>query len=519
MPTPESQSMHSPITHLFRTLAFTTGLLAFSATAQAPSDVRIALIIGNSAYPGDMKLANPSNDAKDMAAALRNMGFSVIEVRDATREQMTAAIERANKALSGKQGVGMLFYAGHGLQLDWRNYMVPIDAKLNSAKDVPTNTVDIEMAMNAFKTAGTRMNIVVLDACRDDPFANGKTSSGKGLAPLDAPTGTFLAYATAPGNVAADGTGKNGLYTGYLLEELQKPSASIENVFKRVRFAVRKASNGAQIPWETTSLEDDFVFNSGIKKVTKLSEAQKEKEFDVEKTDWERIASSTKVDDFYAFVQKYPTGLFTQGAMGIIDRLSKAKIVAYVDKSGIKHDTNQSLFRVGDSIELVRKDGYTGQEMRTRSPNISSIKDGLVNMAGGSVFTTKGEVVFATTSGNTFDPPRPFIPADGIAVGKKWTSRSIVTGEGVSRGKGGENWVEDEGQVLAIETITVPAGTFKTFKIERNSINRAGARTKNTYWMLPDFGFVIKQTMEVRRRNGRADLWSEEAASITRGAS
>jgi Caspase domain len=499
-----------------------TGLLTFSATAQAPNDVRIALIIGNSAYPGNMALANPSNDAKDMAATLRNMGFGVIEVIDSDRAKMLAAIDRTGKSLAGKQGIGMLFYAGHGLQLDWRNYMVPIDAKLNSASDVPKQAVDIEAVMNTFKSAGNRMNIVILDACRDNPFADGKTASGKGLAPLDAPTGTFLAYATAPGNVAADGAGKNGLYTGFLLQELQKPTTSIENIFKRVRFAVRKASNGAQIPWETTSLEDDFVFNSGIKKTVKPTEIQKEKEFDVEKIDWERISSSSKVDDFYAFVQKYPTGLFTQGAMGIIDRLSKAKIVAYVDKSGIKHDTNQSLFRVGDSIEIVRKDGYTGQEMRTRSPNISSIKDGLVNMAGGSVFTTRGEVVFATTSGNTFDPPRPFIPADGIAVGKKWTSRSIVTGEGVGKGKGGnstENWVEDEGQVLAIETITVPAGTFKTFKIERNSINRAGARTKNTYWMLPDFGFIVKQTMEARRRNGKADLWSEEAISITRGAS
>ena len=287
---------------LVATALATVGLLTFSATAQAPSDVRIALIIGNSAYPGDMALANPSNDAKDMAATLRNMGFGVIEVINSNRAQMLDGIERAGKSLNGKQGVGMLFYAGHGLQLDWRNYMVPVDAKMNSAADVPKQAVDIETVMAAFKSAGNRMNIVVLDACRDDPFANGKTSSGKGLAPLDAPTGTFLAYATAPGNVAQDGSGKNGLYTGFLLQELQKPTASIENVFKRVRFNVRKASNGAQIPWETTSLEDDFVFNSGIKKVVKLTEDQKEKEFDVEKAEWDKIKDSKSADPFYAFV-------------------------------------------------------------------------------------------------------------------------------------------------------------------------------------------------------------------------
>ena len=291
-------------------------MLAIPATAQAPSDVRIALIIGNSAYPGNMALANPSNDAKDMAATLRNMGFGVIEVIDSDRAKMLDAIERAGKALGGKQGVGMLFYAGHGLQLDWRNYMVPIDAKLASASDVPKQTVDIEAVMNTFKSAGNRMNIVVLDACRDNPFAEGKTASGKGLAPLDAPTGTFLAYATAPGNVAQDGTGKNGLYTGFLLQELQQPTARIEDVFKRVRFNVRKASNGAQIPWETTSLEDDFVFNSGIKKAIKLSDNEQDKQFEIEKADWDKIKDSKAADPFYAFIQKYPTGLLASAAHG-----------------------------------------------------------------------------------------------------------------------------------------------------------------------------------------------------------
>lgn len=252
----------------------------------------------------------------------------------------------------------------------------------------------------------------------------------------------------------------------------------------------------------------------------KPTENQKEKEFDVE-----------KVDDFYAFLQKYPTGLFTQGAMSIIDRLSKAKISAYVDKNGIKHDANQSLFHVGDSIEFVRKDGYMGQDTQSHSPSISSIKDGIVQVAGGSVFTTRGEVIYTSGAGVTFDPPRPYLPADRIAEEKKWTSRSVVTsddgnpslgkggGRGARRGQGSEHWVEVEGRVVAIDTITVPAGTFKTFKIERNSVNRAGARTKNIYWMLPDFGFIVKQTMEVRRRNGNPDLWSEEAVSLTRGAS
>ena len=175
-------------------------LLALScAQAQAPTDLRVALVIGNAAY-ADAPLVNPSNDARAMSATLKGMGFAVIEARDASRAQMEQAIAKTREALNGKGGVGMLYYAGHGLQLDWHNYLVPIDARLATAADVALQTVDLQQVVDAFKAAGNRMNIVVLDACRDNPFA--ATSSGKGLAPLDAPPGTFLAYATAPGNVA-----------------------------------------------------------------------------------------------------------------------------------------------------------------------------------------------------------------------------------------------------------------------------------------------------------------------------
>lgn len=238
-------------------------LVSFAVTAQAPGDVRIALVIGNSAYPGAASLTNPANDAAAMSAALKTLGFSVIELKNGSRAQMAQAIASARDSLHGKQAVGMLYYAGHGLQLDWRNYMVPVDARMTTMADVPAQAVDVDAVMTAFKAAGNRMNIVVLDACRDNPFAG--TGSGKGLAQVDAPPGTFMAYATAPGNVAEDGAGANGLYTGYLVQELAKPAAKIEDVFKRVRLQVRQKSQGRQIPWESTSLEEDFFFNDGVK--------------------------------------------------------------------------------------------------------------------------------------------------------------------------------------------------------------------------------------------------------------
>jgi uncharacterized caspase-like protein len=259
-----SQRLHHFLKRFAGLVVMGGAFLTYSSTAQAPLDVRVALVIGNAAYVNIPALGNSTNDARSMASILRKLGFQVVEVVDGSKAQIDQAVENLQTLLKGKQAVAMLYYAGHGLQLDWHNYMVPVDAKLSQSSDVPKQTVDIENVITSFKKATTRMNIIVLDACRDNPF-EGK-ASGKGLAQLDAPVGTFLAFATAPGNVAEDGdvSSGNGLFTQYLLQELQKP-ARIEDVFKRVRLQVRQKSQGRQIPWDSSSLEDDFSFNDGSK--------------------------------------------------------------------------------------------------------------------------------------------------------------------------------------------------------------------------------------------------------------
>ena len=276
---------------LLRLAGVAAVLAGMSVSAQAPLDVRVALTIGNSAC-ANSPLVNPANDARAMGEILRSLGFQVIELRDGSKVQMSAAISQVSDALKGKQGVGMLYYAGHGLQLDWRNYMVPVDASLKSAADVPSQTIDLAGMMEIFKGAGNRMNIVVLDACRDNPFG-ADTRSAKGLAQLDAPPSTFLAYATAPGNVAEDGDEKsgNGLYTRFLLQELKRPTTRIEDVFKRVRLNVRKQSQGRQIPWESTSLEEDFYFNDGVK-------------FTIKPEELERIASQARAREQQRLAQE-----------------------------------------------------------------------------------------------------------------------------------------------------------------------------------------------------------------------
>ena len=247
--------------------------LCLCARAQSSADVRVALVIGNAAYPS-APLITPSNDAKAVGDTLRGLGFKVFEARDASKLQMEAALVQAQDAMQGANAVGVLFYSGHALQLGWRNYMIPVDATLSAPQDVASNAMDVQKVVEAFRRSGSRMNVFVLDACRENPF--GVSASGRGLAPMDAPPGTLLAYSAVPGEVGDDGDVGNGhgLYAHYLLRELGQPGAKVEDVFKRVRFQVRKQSQGRQVPWESTSLESDFVFDPAANAVAHPEEVQ-----------------------------------------------------------------------------------------------------------------------------------------------------------------------------------------------------------------------------------------------------
>ena len=220
---------------------------------------KIALVLGNSRYK-DAPLANPANDAKAIADTLRTTGFNVTLKMDAAHADMAAAVQTYTAALATTKGVGLFYYAGHGIQLAWRNYMLPVDADIGTIADIQKQGVEVNALLEGITKASNAMNIIILDACRDNPFGSLKGIEQKGLSQMDAPNGTLLAYATSPGNVASDGEGSNGLYTENLLREIKVPEAKVEDVFKRVRLGVRLKSKGAQVPWESTSLEEDFWF-------------------------------------------------------------------------------------------------------------------------------------------------------------------------------------------------------------------------------------------------------------------
>ena len=243
------------------------GVLAFAGIdpAAAQSSVslvaspRRALVIGNSQYK-ENPLRNPASDANAMAQALQRTGFNVALLLDAGRDQMRNAIQAYGDSLAKQSAIGLFYFAGHGMQLAWRNYLIPVDAVVDNPDDVRERAVDLNALLQGLTRAKNPMNMIILDACRDNPFGTRITTGQKGLSQFDAPPGSLLAYATAPGNVASDGDGANGLYTENLLREIAVPEAKIEDVFKRVRLQVRRKTNGQQIPWESTSLEEDFYF-------------------------------------------------------------------------------------------------------------------------------------------------------------------------------------------------------------------------------------------------------------------
>lgn len=248
-------SILTKITLLTLCLLLFIPIQSHTATGQ-----RLALVIGNSNYESS-PLRNPVNDASDMALALQKAGFTVVLKKNADLQTMEEAIEDfGNKLKLG--GVGLFYYAGHGLQVNGVNYLIPIRAKINKETDVRYKAVDAGKVLDEMANANNGLNVVILDACRDNAFARSFRSANRGLAIIStAPTGTFIAYSTGPGQVARDGEGRNSPFTTALLDSFKMPGLPIEQVFKRVRQKLDASTGGKQVPWELSSIKGDFYFN------------------------------------------------------------------------------------------------------------------------------------------------------------------------------------------------------------------------------------------------------------------
>jgi carboxyl-terminal processing protease len=289
--------------------------------ASAEAEPRVALVIGNSNYgAGIGKLPNPANDARLITAALQKTGFTVITVIDADQKRMKRAIADFGEKLTdaGPKATGLFYYAGHGIQVKGLNYLIPVDAQIEKEADVSIESLTADDVMEQMEFASNAVNIIILDACRNNPVARSMRSASRGLAPMqsDSVRGTFIAYSTAPGSTAADGNGANSPYSLALAKSIVQPGLGIEEIFRDVRGQVMAATEEKQIPWDSSSLTAPFYFSPGNAKPAAVTNAPASApaaanaDREREETLWKYVESSKQPDDYQAYLDQYPNGTY-----------------------------------------------------------------------------------------------------------------------------------------------------------------------------------------------------------------
>jgi uncharacterized caspase-like protein len=313
-------------------LHLAAAILLLSASAAGAADYpseepRLALVIGNGAYPVD-PLKNAVQDAQALAATLTALGFSVTQLQNAGYREMLDALRNFGQNMQRQRGTALFYFSGHGLQLEGENYLLPIDSDIRRAHEIKYSALHVAQVLDEMEYANNRVNIVVLDASRNSSFAGEYRSVSRGLAQVDAPGGTLIALSTAPGNVSDDSEEHSGLYTKQLIANLSTPGLPVEQIFKRVRVDVMRASGGAQVPWENSSLVGDFYFSpprDGLSATTapgaylpspaatlapSVAPPPASNSKAVELAAWSNIKHSENPADYEAYLEHYPQGQF-----------------------------------------------------------------------------------------------------------------------------------------------------------------------------------------------------------------
>ena len=440
--------------------------LTVSKAAIASGEQRIALVIGNGSYKSS-PLINPVNDARAMIRVLGESGFKVMSKENVGQKEMQAALRDFGDALKNG-GVGLFYYAGHGMQVKGKNYLIPVDANIEREDEVAYTSVDANQILDKMESAGNRLNIVILDACRNNPFARSFRSAGNGLAQMEAPVGTLIAFATAPGSVASDGKGDNGLYTQHLLNAIKAPGARIEDVFKRVRTNVRRDTEGKQIPWESTSLEGDFVFVPQLPKLPSPAVGQS------------------------AGAPTRPIG-----------------------------EIEAPNLRVGDTWTVQKVDLFSGSIIRQYTLKLKAITANELQFDR-SAFDKSWNLLRVLEGGKVvtkWSPRRPNYEFP-LRTGKAWSAKGVIENERLT----GEHAVDFK--VVRQERVLVPAGIFDTLRVEgtgkyksvlKNGRSGEGAVT-HRYWFSPEVGWFVAYEYEetnwkgVLHRKERDELLSYQRA-------
>ncbi len=289
-------------------------------TSRASAEDRVALIFGNSAYGSVAPLDNPVHDAQLMADALTEVGFKVTLLSDASQIEMKRAIAQFGRELrkAGSDATGLFYYAGHGVQSFGNNYLLPVDVALSDAADLDLVAVEAQSVLRQMASARNRTNIVILDACRNNPFSEIPELNDNGLAEMKAPTGTYLAYATAPGGVALDGVGGNSPFTHAVVEQMQVPGQPIEQLFKQVRRAVLKQSNGLQTPWDASSLVSDFLFVDQPVQQSQVTSSELQV--------WQSVQATRDPVQLTLFLRGYPNGEYSDEARTMLAEIIQQEL-------------------------------------------------------------------------------------------------------------------------------------------------------------------------------------------------
>lgn len=257
----EIASIKQELSQLYALLEQERKLRPTPGTRYLEEGARRALVIGNGRYPAAIgRLKNPVNDAKDFGKKLKALGFDVEIITDSSLEDMEKTVRKVAEDTKPNDTL-LFYYAGHGVAINGENYLIPTESTIAAAEDVRYKAMNLSYVLDKFNRGNAGATIVVLDACRNNPFPASRNVANSGLVQASGPSGTLVAYSTAPRQVAIDGRGRNGVYTKHLLKEIGKPNQKIEEMFKRVRIAVEEETFGAQVPWENSSLKTDFYFN------------------------------------------------------------------------------------------------------------------------------------------------------------------------------------------------------------------------------------------------------------------
>jgi len=500
----------------------------------AISEPRIALVVGNSAYRNAPPLKNPVNDARDMAKALRELSFEVIEVENASKQQIEHAIGQFSAKLT-EGSVGLFYYSGHGIQTNGHNFLIPVDAELATEAAVRLETIDLDILLDLMNMAQTRVNLVILDACRSNPFERRFRALGRGLAPVEqAPRGTLVAYSTAPGKVASDGDGANGLYTAELLKAIRQPGLTVEQVFKKVRIAVSTASNDNQTPWESSSLIGDFFFKPSAPMVAAPPPAPAINPDAADIAFWNSVKDETQLVLFEDYLKQFPNGRFADLAKYKIATLTKPLVAqapqtATASPQPAPTPTSNTVARTPPQTAVLPPPAAPiapGPPPTSTGPSASDDTafhcprpDTIIETSNGGYFrfmsgdgfrcyyrdrgdlTQQRFAVFAAGNGDWVDK----------GIDKLWPMKignEVAFDYCNKNGCGKESY-----RVIRSERVTVQAGSFDTFVIEWHEVWRQYDATR-TYWFAPALGVNVKSTFHATIGQP-ADARDWEATKVT----